>query len=242
MKFTTYTDKGGRTSNDDYAADKAKNGIYCFAVADGLGKNGDIAARMTVNTILSEFEKSPLMSADALKKYITEAQKALLIAKSEKREYDEMASTVAVLLTNGSEAVYGYTGDTRVYILNHSHIKEISEDHSAAFEQFMSGSIEYGNIRYSSERHKLRRAIGDRISWEPTISDVFVISSAYSFLICTDGFWNLITEKEIESARRLSSSSKKWLEKMLNKLMPRMKYGSDNLSATAICIQKTDVL
>lgn len=242
MRFTIYSDKGGRDVNDDHAGSAAANGIYCFAVADGMGSHGHTAAALVVSVILKAFEKAPEISSDALEKYISSAQKMLLKKKSEAPELDNAAAAVAVLVTNGKKAVWANSGDARVYVFRHGRISEVSEDHSAAFEEFLDGTIGYGNIRFSSGRHKLRRAVGDGISWEPDVSDAFSINSSFSFLLCTDGFWSLIREEEMEKAKMLSLSAKGWLGKMLDTAAARIKDGSDNLSAAAVCMQISDTV
>ena len=242
MKFTFYTDKGGRTVNDDYFAEAGSGNIHIFAAAYGMGQNGRAASSLAVNTIIKEFKAKPELSPAALKYYITKAQSAILEAKAYHRKYDTIGTTLAVIITNGNRAVYAYCGDTRIYIFRGSKISEVTEDHSAAFEAFERGDIEYREIRISPDKHKLRRAIGDRISWEPDISDIIKINSGYSFLICTDGFWNLSTEEEKEKSKRFTRSSKKWLERMLKILVTRLKPGSDNYTAATVCIQNTDTL
>lgn len=242
MKFTSYTDKGGRAVNDDYFAEAGAGSIHIFAAADGMGQNGGTASSLAVKTIIEEFKEKPELSPDALKHYITKAQSAILEAKAYHCEYDTIGTTLAVLITDGNRAVYAHCGDTRIYIFRGSKISEVTEDHSAAFEAFERGDTEYSEIRISHDRHKLRRAIGDRISWEPDISDIININFSCSFLICTDGFWNLITEDEMEKSKRFTISSKKWLERMLKRLVPRVKPGSDNYTAATVCIQNTDTL
>lgn len=242
MKFTDFTDKGGRPVNDDFVGSTNKNGIYLFAAADGMGENGYLASSLAVQSVIEAFDKNPALDSLALHNYIEHAQSVLLNEKSENIKYDTADTTLAVLVTNGKEAVYAHCGDTRIYTFRRSLISEVTEDHSEAFEAFKKGDIEYSQIRIHPDRHKLNRAIGDRISWEPEISEVISINSSYSFLLCTDGFWSLVNEKEMEEAKLFSFSSSSWLEKMLKKAERRIAEGSDNLSAVAICIQKLDVV
>lgn len=242
MKFTSFTDKGGRAVNDDYFAEAGKNNMHIFAAADGMGQNGSAASSLAVETIIEEFKTKPELSPAALKHYIAAAQSAVLEIKADHREYDNIGAALAVLITDGKRAVYANCGDTRIYIFLGSKISEVTEDHSQAFEAFENGDIEYREIRLDPDRHKLRRAIGDRISWEPDISDVIGISSRHSFLICTDGFWNLITEDEMEKSKRFTASSSAWLQRMLKKVAARLREGSDNYTAAAVCIQKMDTL
>lgn len=236
MTFTIFTDNGGMPVNDDFADSREKNGIYCFAAADGMGKKGRAAAELAVGTILDEFEKVPNITEKSLMEYITQAQRKLLYKKTHEREYDTAATTIAVLITNGYEAIKATTGDTRIYTFKKNLILEVSDDHSEAFEEFLDGNLAYHEIRTYANRHVLRRAIGDGISWEPDISPVFKIDESNSFLICTDGFWNIVTEEEMEKTHLFAFSSKGWLRAMLKKAAKRLYGGSDNISAIAICM------
>lgn len=242
MKFTTYTHEGGREYNEDFLATAFENKIYCFAVADGFGPDGSgrAGAEIAVNSVIEAFKNEPEMSSEAVKKYITEAQRALLVKKSEEARFGDIGSTIALLLTDGTKAIWASVGDTRIYIYKGASLEEVSEDHSVSFEKFAKGEIEYDEIRTDSEANKLRKALGDRISWEPDVSEVFNITSSHSFLICTDGFWRNISEKETELLRLISVSSKGWLKKMLKKIAPKIHSGSDNLSVIAVTMQYGD--
>ncbi len=243
MKFTTYSDRGGMKINEDYIGSANKNGIYCFVVADGFGTNGSgaVAAELTVKTVLDEFKKNPCLDTVSVRKYINSAQKILLEKRASEEKYGEMGCAMAVLMTDGTKAVWANIGDVRVYMYGGFLIKNVSEDHSAAFDKFKNGEIKYSQIRTDLDANKLHRALGDRISWQPNVSETVRIGPHTSFLVCTDGFWKNITEPETELIKLFSRSSKQWLKRMLKKAIKRLSAGSDNLSAIAITMQLTDV-
>jgi len=241
MKFTEFTDEGGREVNCDFISSANANGIHLFAVADGMGERGYLASELAVMTVIEEFERAPALDQYALIGYISAARAELHKRKSEQREYDTADTTLAVLITNGSEAVYAHCGDTRIYTFRHRRLMEVTEDHSEAFERFSAGEMSYFDIRKSPVRHHLRRALGDGISWEPEVSEVIKIDASYAFLICTDGFWSLISEDEMQRAVALFSSSG-WLDRMLEIVNSRISDKSDNLTAAAIRMQITDQL
>lgn len=244
MKFTVYSSRGGMKINEDFIDSANKNGIYCFAAADGFGKggSGETAAKITVRTVLDEFMKKPELDAYTIGTYIEAAQRELLLKKSSEEKYGEMGAAAAVLMTDGTRVLWANVGDVRVYMYGGCRIKRVSDDQSAAFEKFLNGEIKYEQIRADADANKLRCALGDRIAWRPKVSEIMRIGPQHSFLICTDGFWKNITEPETETARLISVSSRGWLEKMLKKVTGRLKAGSDNLSAAAITMQLTDML
>ena len=55
-----------------------------------------------------------------------------------------------------------------------------------------------------------------------------------TLLLCTDGFWELITEADMERSLKLASSADDWLALMEMELRSRLKPTSDNYSAVAL--------
>lgn len=242
MKFTVFSDKGGLVDNEDFVGSAFENGIYCFAAADGLGSHngGALASKLAVSAIISEFKKEPELSPQKARLCMDAAQELITTRRTASPEVKDMAASAVMLMTDGASAVWAHVGDSRLYVFKRGKIIEVTDDHTTAFESFLKGDIEYGEIRESRGRNRLRRAVGDKVSYEPDISDLVKINSGFSFLMCTNGFWENIYETEMEEALRFSFSSKAWLEKMLNKIMPKIETGSDNLSAVAVKMQMGD--
>ena len=244
MKFTVYSDKGGLVDNEDFIGSAFENGIYCFAAADGIGAHngGALASKLAVSAIISEFKRDPELSPRKAKRCMDAAQELISSRRSASGEVRDMAASAVMLMTDGTAAVWAHVGDSRLYVFKRGKIIEVTDDHTEAFESFLRGEMEYSEIRESRDRKRLRRAVGDKVSYEPDVSDMVRINSGFSFLLCTNGFWENIYESEMEEALKLSFSSKSWLEKMLNKINPKIETGSDNLTAAAIRMQIGDAL
>ena len=182
--------EGGRPDNEDFYGHTRKKGITCAVVADGLGghSGGEIASRLTVNTILREFEEEPGFSKEHIERYINTAKDAVVDKAMNDPLLLHMSSTIVVLLIKGRRAMWANVGDSRIYKLYEGSITDVSEDHSLAFLDFVRGSIEYNDIRTSPNQNKLISAIGvsmDGINIsEPTSAGV-----GSAFLRCTDGWW-----------------------------------------------------
>lgn len=244
MKFTKISDRGGRLTNEDYLSDAHINGMHCFVIADGLGgqSSGEIASKAAADAIIEAFIENPEISQDAVDSYLRCGQDAVLQKRMENPGNSDMATTAVVLITDGSSAVWGHIGDSRLYRFNRGRIMEITDDHSLAFQEFKNGSISYDGIRTSSNQNKLIHTIGDDICFKPDISRVTKIGPFCSFLLCTDGFWEYVNEDDMEKALITSFSSKQWLSKML-KILDRNKAPSnDNFTAFAIKMQPFDFI
>ena len=55
-----------------------------------------------------------------------------------------------------------------------------------------------------------------------------------AFLICSDGFWELVNENSIEKTFKSSHSPDQWLQKMLDILHKNETEGNDNYSAVTV--------
>ena len=233
MIVTWVSKAGGRPVNGDAIGKTRKNGIVCVVVADGLG--GETASEMAVNTVLSEFENSPAFSVERIKGYINSANDKIVECAMTDPELLHMSSTITVLLIKGKKAIWANVGDSRLYRFYDGMIAEVSEDHSMAFLDFVNGSIDYGDIRTDSNRNKLTSALG--VSMDGiNVSDIIPLDSQTSFLICTDGLWEYITEDEMEDMLNKSCDARQWLQSMIELREDKAREKSDNFSAVVVAM------
>lgn len=65
------------------------------------------------------------------------------------------------------------------------------------------------------------------------------LSGRQAFLLCTDGFWELIDEKTMEKYLKESASPEKWIEKMRHEIQENgMGKEMDNYTAIAVFSEK----
>ena len=104
-----------------------------------------------------------------------------------------------------------------------------------AFLDFVNGSIEYVDIRTDSNRNKLTSALG--VSMDGiNVSDIIPLDSQTSFLICTDGLWEYITEDEMEDMLNKSCDARQWLQSMIELREDKAREKSDNFSAVVVAM------
>ncbi|MCC8161313.1 MAG: serine/threonine-protein phosphatase [Oscillospiraceae bacterium] len=238
MRAVSVSNAGGRKNNEDRIGYAGADGIWCFVLCDGLGGQlcGDAAAEIVRDAVCGAFEKNPELSGKALYRYMEMAASML----GEERENDEsrynMSSTAVTLLTDGERAVWAHAGDSRLYYISDGKISSITDDHSLAFAEFKRGMITYDEIRRSPNQNKLLRCINDVYDFNPDVSDVIKLKKGDAFLMCTDGFWEYVTENDIESTLSAAASPAQWLEKMLEVLHKNEIEENDNYSAIAVMI------
>ena len=237
MLITGTSKKGGRAVNEDFYGETRAKGILCAAVADGLGghSGGSIASKLAVDTVMKEFLDSPAISQAAIKEYIKAANTAISQAAATDPEHVHMATTIVVLLTKGKHAIWANVGDSRLYRFRRGLIDEVTEDHSLAFMDFVNGNIEYDDIRTSPDQNKLTNALGP-VMGEISVYENHSIGTDTSFLLCTDGWWEHVTEEDMEKTLKESSSPRTWMQQMLDIRENAAPENSDNYTAVAVMI------
>ncbi len=238
MRSATVSRAGGREDNQDFIGKVKKGGIFCFVIADGLGgsQGGVIAAQTAVNTVLESFKINPEISYGTLYSCMLTAQEAVVKRKKEDPMCKSMSTTLAVLITDGKEAIWGHVGDSRIYRFFGGSVKEVTDDHSVAFAAFMAGESTYNDIRTSPDQNKLIRTMGNEEKFLPQIYEKVSVPKGTAFLMCTDGFWEYVTEEKMETALKLHDSPKNWVIDMIGELEKKAPKDNDNYSAIAVLI------
>ena len=237
MVITWVSRPGGREVNEDAVGKAKARGIVCVVVADGLGghNGGKIASELVVNAILDCFTKNPGFSKEHLDEYITKAKENVVGKAMADPALLHMSSTAVVLLIKGRRAMWANVGDSRLYRFSHGEICEVTEDNSIAFLDFARGDIEYNDIRTSPNQNKLTSAIGIAMD-TVNFSQECKINSSTAFLLCTDGWWEYVTEDDMEKVFSESGNSRECLEKMLAIREGKAPDDCDNYTAAVVML------
>lgn len=227
-----YSSVGGRKNNEDFLSVLKNNQNLIMAVADGLGghKFGEVASKLAVTSVLSALKKNDISTYAV--------QSAFKYANSkvtEKNKLNKMKSTLALLCISDNTAFAATVGDTRIYHFRKGEIIFQSMDHSVAQMAVVMGEITPSQIRGYSDRNKLLRAVGSEENIDVDVVRLEV-RKGDAFLICSDGFWENILEKEMCDLLYIAKNSKDWIDKMKKHANARMSKDCDNNSAIACII------
>lgn len=232
MDFASVTKQGEKDYNTDCLITYKDETSGCFVIADG--RETPVAAEMSANSVLGDFKASGMITKSSVSDFFENAGKVL-------DDYEVPTRTsMAVLLTDGSVAVWGNIGDCRIYLLRDNWLYEITADHSDAYELYKSGEIRYPKIRRQNGRHNLTKVLGKGLDAVPDSSIPEMIRPGDSFLICTDGFWENIHERKIEKTLKRSKTAEEWLDKMtaiIEKNIEHKKYTRYRDSYSAITLR-----
>ena len=232
MKISSayYSSIGGRDKNEDSAAIVESGGAVLAVVADGLGghANGEVASKTAVNTITSALSQKNI-AIFALKEAIEAANEAI----AKEKTGAGMKSTVAILWMDKHNALMANVGDTRIYHFRNGQIVFQSRDHTLLQLEVMSGERDQQSVRKNPDRNCLLRALGGKDEVKADIVETEVLPSD-AFLLCSDGFWDNIWEKEMLETLSDTSVASDWLKSMRRIAERRMTSDNDNHTAIAI--------
>lgn len=193
---------GGRSENQDYAGFSETPIGTVVVVCDGMGgmSGGSTASRIAVTTIIDHASESHEgdSPAEVLKTAIMRANDAIMDAAENDPDLTGMGTTVTAMIVNDDCATVSYLGDSRIYQLRGREKVFRTFDHSYVFQSVKIGLITEEQARLSSQSNIILKALG--ISRE---IDVEVFELPYlkgdRFVLCTDGFWGAMPEKELIS-------------------------------------------
>lgn len=239
VTYKKSTDKGTREINEDSVGIIEKGSQICCVLCDGLGGHGrgEEASQYVVHELLECFETSdePIEHmADAFE----QAQTGLLEEQKRKSAKFEMKTTATMLIANDKYVRWGHIGDSRVYLFKKGKYKKRTLDHSVPQMLVLAKDIKEKEIRNHPDRNKLLRVMG--IEWGASsyeISKKIRRRQGMAFLLCSDGFWELIEEKQMQETLKASSNASEWIKAMVEIVKQNGKdKNMDNFSAIAIML------
>lgn len=218
MDAWVYTNVGSREVNEDFAEYyKTGDTSGYFVVCDGLGGHGkgEVASQLVVKSVLEYVKEKAPEDSGVLTDGILYAQETLLQAQKDLKAEDEMKTTVVALHISDQKAQWAHVGDTRLYLFRRKKVLTRTLDHSVPQMLVAAGEIKEKQIRNHVDRNRLIRVMG--IVWNTPkyeLSEPVELLPGDAFLLCTDGFWELIEEKEMIKCLKKAGSCQEWLEKM----------------------------
>lgn len=237
LYMAKYTDQGGRRSNEDSYGIFAKGNELCAIVADGLGSygGGEIASKMAVDMLRDYYMSAHQISQNGIENCFTQINQAIYGMQTEQCK---MKTTVAVLFASGSQCVWAHVGDTRIYHFVDNRLKDMTLDHSLPQMAVFKGEITQSEIRHHKDRNKLLRAMGYRNPVQVDVSPVGDVSTGdHAFLLCTDGFWEYVEEKDMIETLERAQNPVQWVKDMTNILQSRVDGKNDNNTAVAVWVK-----
>lgn len=234
-----YSNKGGRSYNEDSVGGSCDGSNGIFIIADGLGGHslGELASSCAVNVIASGWQGFDSAPQEQLKSLFGQANAAILELQKEKRIV--MKSTAAVLAIEDNKAVWANSGDSRVYYFHKNKLAACTEDHSVAYKKYKAGEITRDMLGSDEDQSSLLRTLGNDDRFVPdTYEAQNVLETGDAFMLCSDGAWEYLRDEEILIDLLKSNNSQQWTELMLIRVMERINNENDNISIITVKVTK----
>lgn len=240
MNFDYYefTNRGGRSYNEDSVGSKVVEQDAIFVVADGLGGHsyGEVASGCVVDTLLEDFDIGIGDIHSWINNEIRQANDKVLQTQREKGAV--LKSTAALATIQGKKVTFAHVGDSRLYFIHGNEVKYYTEDHSVAYKKFKAGEISRIGIANDDDQSRLLRSIGGEDRFEP---DIFTYplkaESGDAIFLCSDGAWEYLSDTEILIDYLKSADAKTWAENLLLRIMNRVDGNNDNVSVLTVILE-----
>lgn len=235
LRAYAYTNRGGRTHNEDSLRASPEQGI--FVLADGLGghSRGEVASALAVDTLFTGMAQAEGLDEAGLLKLFQDANDAILRQQAQPGQ-EEMRTTAAALKLTDGAAVWAHIGDSRLYRFSKGELAGVTADHSVTYRKFLGGEISYMDVYHDDDRGRLLRVLGK----EPCRPEAGQgsVSPGDAFLLCSDGFWEYVYTEEIQADLCRARTPEEWAESMLLRHIRRTPPGSDNCSLITVFVEE----
>ena len=121
-----------------------------------------------------------------------------------------------------------------IYIFRNSQVYFCSQDHSLVMEMVQRGELPLEQLRGHPKRNVITSSVG---GGQPNHIDIetheIPLESIDGLLLCSDGFWELLSEREMINLLTKTSSAGQWLQEMEQRVGNRQTGRSDNYTCLA---------
>lgn len=237
-EYSRYSDIGGRKENEDSIGVISYGNNLVAVVADGLGGQGDgkDASQSVCDDLMNCGEDGSFPTADTIKKAFERANENLM---RKQRNVYHMKTTAVYFCLHQQSAVWAHIGDSRLYHIYNGQLCHYTLDHSASQLAVFLGDITRDDIPKDEGRSRLIRAMGV----EDVSPDIFgpielEQEGPHSFILCSDGFWEYLSDSELLKVCSESANSTQCLKRLLSIKRSRNKEDCDNNSVIVIYVRE----
>ena len=238
ITYTVFTDRGGREVNEDSARVFEKDGKKCLVLCDGLGGHGkgEVASALVVEAVGQIFNSAQKIDEAFLRSAFQLSQEALIDEQIRQDAKTDMKTTAVAMYIDGNKVQWGHVGDSRLYAFAKNKVKLRTLDHSVPQMLVFAREIKEKQIRNHPDRNRLLRVMG--IEWEKPmyeLAEQTQLEKYQAFLLCSDGFWELIDEKQMCKLLKNSSTVEEWMQAMVEVIKQNgIGKNMDNYTAIAL--------
>lgn len=175
------------------------------AVLDGMGgeANGELASKLGAEIaamVYYELKEKNTVDIDALVSRFTQKSNGAIVDMLNSTRSKRGGSTF-VMTVFDKGLVYPYSlGDSRIYLYRGGTLEQLSNDQTLAVKKLRANIITEEEALTGPDRHKLTSFLGVDVDEEgllPQIYQPFVLTPGDKLLLCSDGLYDMCSDKEI---------------------------------------------
>jgi serine/threonine protein phosphatase PrpC len=194
---------GGRAMNEDRVGFWQTPGAALMAVADGLGGHlhGELAAEMAVELFGAVFRREAqprLADPAAFLARAMAAAHAAILREGQRLDLPETPRTVIVAcVVQDGHAWWMHIGDCRFYLIREGRIVTRTRDHTVVQRLIDEGRIREEAVSSHPERNRLLQCLGGYLAPSPEAAERTRLAWGDVLLLCSDGFWGPLTQRQM---------------------------------------------
>jgi protein phosphatase len=231
-----------RAGNEDnfFAGTNGSRGL--FVVADGMGGHaaGEVASEMAVRILQRELLHAEFpadRTAERVAESLRRANRAIYDRTLAEVDKQGMGTTASVLLLCDGRYLIGQIGDSRVYLLRDSVLRQLTKDHSYVQEQVDAGFLTPEQARYHPYSNVITRCVGASEAVEPDVYEGEVRSGDL-FLVASDGLTGMVDDRRLQQLLLSRAAPARVVEALITEANGR--GGLDNITAIVVQVMGLD--
>lgn len=199
--------------------------VPVFAVADGMGGSGDLAAR----TALDVVRANAAHLGDQVRKVAADRSSASRLdlgvvmestfqwahlevqREADKASRNSIATTLVMAAIAGDHAYIAHVGNSRAYLWRGGRIQRLTDDHSVGMLRYRAGKMTLAELQSSPEQQRLTQVLGAGLEIDVDTAEV-ALADDDIVVLCSDGLYLQLNDEAISERidpRDLEGSSRR---------------------------------
>jgi len=242
MKFTIYQNsrQGQRPYNEDRLAYSYSKDSVLLVLADGMGghRHGEIAAQLAIETLTDSFQRLAKPSLNNPAKFLTDhiqqVHDMIENVTQIKGLSESPRTTIVVAIIQRGYLYCAHAGDSRLYHFRGNHLLFRTEDHSIVQSMYNRGVISKEDMATHPYKNKIHNCIGGKDAPKIDLSNRIELIEGDTILLCTDGLWGCLNDKEIRSILHKHHDVTEATDLLMDAAEAAADKNGDNLSAITL--------
>ena len=221
---------GTREVQQDYFGARKNQGAVLMVLADGIGADGEIAAKLSVDTFIDLFENTTaVQKPQYFFRRAANAANRSIINTLEERQGE---SSIAAVLIDGEQFFYTVVGNCRITVFRNGDLIPVSEGHTLdvlARHSYSEGRISRQETLELLENHRRYNVLGqDSFEDIEFLSKPLEIQSNDLIVVMSEGIFNTLRWIDIENILAQKKSAQKLADEIISVVNSSSMADKDN--------------